>query len=291
MTAAAEPEHVNRSCACCEAADWTIRWTEFVVCNVCGTMTTRRQYTVEELAAHYGHEYFHGSEYVNYSADARIHRKSLEGHLARMRRFVAPGARVLEIGCAYGYFLDLIQNDYAAPVGIDLSRAAVADARARGLDARCGDLTTLCVGERFDAVCLWDTIEHMSLPREVLARAAMLLRPGGHLLLTTGDFGSLVARVQGASWRQIHPPTHLYYFTRRGIAALCERIGLDVIGFETVAVYRGIGSALEGFKIRYPQSVTERIADAVLRRLPASIRDRAFPLNVGDTMFVTATRR
>ena len=50
-------------------------------------------------------------------ADEPVQRKLLGAHLRRMARYVPPGARVLEVGCAYGYFLDLLRREYPAPSG------------------------------------------------------------------------------------------------------------------------------------------------------------------------------
>jgi 2-polyprenyl-3-methyl-5-hydroxy-6-metoxy-1,4-benzoquinol methylase len=207
-----------------------------------------------------------------------------------MARYVSPGARVLEVGCAYGYFLELLRGRYPDSVGVDVSEVAVTAARDRGLDARAGDLLEVDVQGSFGAVCLWDTIEHLAAPDAVLRRATELLAPGGHVFLTTGDFGSLLARMQGLRWRQIHPPTHLFYFTRRSLARLCQRVGLKVLAFETVTVHRRLSSSLKGWEQRYPASRSARLARWLRLALPERVRDFDFPLNVGDTLFLAARK-
>ena len=51
--------------------------------------------------------------------------------------------------------------------------------------------------EPFDVITLWDIIEHLPSPCATLSAAAELLEPGGHLVLTTGDASSAVARHSG----------------------------------------------------------------------------------------------
>ena len=281
---------MTKTCPCCEALQWKTPWTGFAICQSCGLMVAEGEFTVADLEKEYGADYFHGREYVDYVADAPVQRKLLASHLRRMARYVTPGARVLEIGCAYGYFLELLEPQYPRPVGVDLSTAAVAASRERGLDARQGDLSQVELDGPFDAVCLWDTIEHLATPADVVRAAADLLAPGGHLFITTGDFGSWLARAQGLRWRQIHPPTHLFYFTRLSLTRLCERFGLRVLALETVAVHRRLSSSLRGWEHRYAGTRSARVAEWLRHVLPPAVRDFDFPLNLGDTVFVAARK-
>jgi SAM-dependent methyltransferase len=278
------------ACPCCKGGAWTHRWPGFVICRDCGLMTVEQAVSVEELRQWYGPAYFQGREYIDYLADKAAHQKTLAQHLRQVRRDVPAGRRILEIGCAYGFFLELIAKDYPGSVGLDVSRAAVAHARQRDLDAREGDLLDIQWSERFDAVCMWDTIEHLTRPADVLRRACDLLNPGGHVFVTTGDFGSWLARVQGLKWRQIHPPTHLFYFTRPALRALCQRLGLEVIEFSTVRVYRRIGSALHALARFHAKSLSGRCAAVLLKWLPACLLGWCVPLNLGDTVCLVARK-
>jgi SAM-dependent methyltransferase len=281
---------MTNSCPCCNALRWEARWPGFVICRTCGLMTVEGHFPLEELKKEYGEDYFRGREYVDYVADADVQRKLLAGHLRRMARYVAPGTPVLEVGCAYGYFLRLLRPAHPGSIGVDVSTSAVAAARADGLDAREGDLLELDLRGPFGAVCLWDTVEHLPDPGAVLRRGVDLLSPGGYLFLTTGDFGSWLARAQGLRWRQIHPPTHLFYFTRRSLTLLCGRIGLTVVALETVTVHRRLSSSLRGWQQRYAGSRSARVAGWLHRMLPAGVREYDFPLNLGDTIFLAARR-
>ncbi|MEW6303379.1 MAG: class I SAM-dependent methyltransferase [Verrucomicrobiota bacterium] len=281
---------LTMDCPCCNSTSWYERWPGFMICGQCGVMTVEQSFAADELHKLYGPEYFAGREYIDYVADKTVQQKTLAGHLRVVRRHEPPGGRLLEIGCAHGFFLELIQRDYPNPVGIDISEAAVGQARARGLDARAGDLLELPLDGSFDAACLWDTIEHLARPYEVITRAHELLKPGGHLFLTTGDFGSLLARMQGLRWRQIHPPTHLFYFTRQSLRALCSRVGLEVVEFRTVTVHRRFGSALQALARFHAATLSGRLASLALRALPTSLLAWGIPANLGDTMLLVARK-
>ena len=278
-------------CPCCDRSEWFPRWKGFVVCRHCGLMTVNQRFPTEALIQFYQEDYFKGREYVDYVADKPAQQKTLRNHLRVVRRHVPPGGRLLEIGCAYGFFLELIQEEYRGSMGVDVFSAGVAHARAQGLQAREGDLLRLRFDELFDGVCLWDTIEHLSNPREVIQRCAELLKPGGHLLLTTGDFGAVLPRLQGLRWRQIHPPTHLFYFTRESLRELSLRAGLEVVRFSTVSVHRRLGSVFQALENFYGKSLTGRVASLALRVTPRGLLNWNFPLNLGDTLCLVARKR
>lgn len=278
-------------CPCCDHSEWLPRWKGFVVCRRCGLMTVNQSFAAEDLKRFYQEDYFKGREYVDYVADKPAQQKTLRNHLRVVRRHVRPGGRLLEIGCAYGFFLELIRSEYPGSVGVDVSSAGIAHARAQGLQAEEGDLLRLQFEQPFDGVCLWDTIEHLPNPRDVVQRGAELLKPGGHLFLTTGDFGALLPRLQGLSWRQIHPPTHLFYFTRLSFRELCPRVGLQVVRFSTVRVHRRLGSVFQSVKNFYGRSLTGRLASLALRVTPGSLLNWNFPLNLGDTLCLVARKK
>jgi hypothetical protein len=54
------------------------------------------------------------------------------------------------------------------------------------------------------------------------------LGPGGIIVITTGDFGSMVARLCGRYWRLMTPPQHLWFFSRESITCLAGSLGLIV---------------------------------------------------------------
>ena len=58
--------------------------------------------------------------------------------------------------------------------------------------------------------------------------------------MTTGDLDSWVARTRGSKWRQIHPPTHLHYFSGKTLSRLLCRYGFEIQYLGTEGVYRSV---------------------------------------------------
>jgi 2-polyprenyl-3-methyl-5-hydroxy-6-metoxy-1,4-benzoquinol methylase len=238
----------------------------------------------------YQEDYFAGREYIDYVADKPAVQKTLRRHLRLVQRHLLRGGRLLEVGCAHGFFLELALRDYPGSVGVDVSHPAVVHARSLGVDAREGELLAMTFDAPFDGVCLWDTIEHLPRPAEVIRQSVALLRPGGFLFLTTGDFGAWLPRLQGLNWRQIHPPTHLFYFTRRSLRELCRHSGLEVVRFGTVTVHRRLASAWRALALFRPASPGGRLAAFALRVAPARVGNWSVPLNLGDTLSLVARK-
>jgi SAM-dependent methyltransferase len=189
-------------------------------------------------------------------------------------------------------FLDEARSSFSTVTGIDICEGPVSYARETlQLDARVGDvLSEDFDAETFDVVCMWDTIEHLAAPDEVLSRAAALLRPGGTLYLTTGDIGSWNARWRGPRWRQIHPPSHVNYFSRRTIVTVLDRTGYDVVGLERARYYHTLYNILASIQLR--RGATAALSDVMLRVVSENrARRLGLWLDLGDIMFVAARRR
>jgi SAM-dependent methyltransferase len=113
-------------------------------------------------------------------------------HLARYA-FARPrltGLKVLDAGCGVGYGTDFLSAEASSVTGIDVSEETVAYARRRyggpRTEFRVGDLHALDFPDvSFDAVCSFETLEHVEAPEQVLAELARVLRPSGTLFVST----------------------------------------------------------------------------------------------------------
>jgi len=214
-----------------------------VRCPACGLVFYDGSVVPTEV---YTKDYFVGGEYLDYLADKATIQRNFRQRIRDVRRLV-PHGRLFEIGSAYGFFLELASQHWEVR-GVEIVAQAAAYARTTlGLDVEVGDFLNLPdeVG-RYDAICMWDVIEHLVHPRLVLAKASRWLKPGGYLVITTGDINSRMSRFRGSRWRLIDPPTHMYYFSPDTLDRALTGVGLAVCHRSHVGYFRSSKSMLYG---------------------------------------------
>jgi SAM-dependent methyltransferase len=214
-----------------------------VKCPVCQLIFFGEEIEPESL---YAKEYFFGGEYRDYLADRKILQRNSSQRIGQLRRLKSSG-RLLELGSAFGFFLELAQKHWEVR-GIDIAPEGTEYAhRTLGLNVMLADFLTLSDElESYDIICMWDTVEHLPHPVRFIEKASRWLKPGGVLVMTTGDIESPLARFQKEGWRLIHPPTHLFYFSVTTLSQAVERAGLKVLGTSHVGYYRGFQAMLYG---------------------------------------------
>jgi 2-polyprenyl-3-methyl-5-hydroxy-6-metoxy-1,4-benzoquinol methylase len=140
------------------------------------------------------------------------------------------GARLLDVGCGEGAFLEWARAAGWEAVGVEPDPAAVAAARSRGLTVHAGTVEALrSEASSFDVVTLSHVLEHVHDPRALLKSIRDLLKPGGLLWLDTPNITSVGCRLFGANWLGLDPPRHLVLFNHPTLRSLLESLGFTVI--------------------------------------------------------------
>jgi SAM-dependent methyltransferase len=239
----------------------------------------------EELGEVYGKAYFGGGEYLNYLEEKKVLQKNFKKWIHMMRRF-APHGKLFEIGSAYGFFLELAR-DYWEVKGVDISHHACEYGKSEGFNVECGDFLDLPVEPgKYNIFCLWDTIEHLKMPHLYIKKISEVIAPGGILCLTTGDKDAIVPRIQKGRWRMIHPPTHLYYFSKKTLTSLLTKYQFVPVYTSYVGFYRSIKRVLFNLA-HFKGGAWKRIYELYSR---LEFKDFSCYLNAYDILFVIARK-
>ncbi len=134
--------------------------------------------------------------------------------------------RVLDVGCAKGFFLDVAKELGALfTLGIDPSEVYREDLEKKGHIFIKGFLENIELNCKFDFIFMGDVFEHILDPGKAVEKISELLDSDGIIVISTVDFSSLIARFLKDKWRLLTPPEHLYFWTPKSIKLLFEKKG------------------------------------------------------------------
>ncbi len=234
---------------CGRTSRWRPRYEETYTCTRCGSWSYLG--AIDESPDQlYDETYFNGGEYAGYSEGEAAFSRNF-AHLADLvekhgRRF--SGARMVEVGCATGVFLEEARRrGVAEAVGIETSEYCRKIATGRGLDVVAPGPEALARVEQLrpDLLVAWDVWEHLRHPSQQIDELLERCAPDVTVALTTVDAGSLVASVRGTRWRQYHPPTHLHYPTRKALTTFLTDRSFSVAHLGSVGYFRPLLAYLQ----------------------------------------------
>lgn len=152
--------------------------------------------------------------------------------LEAIQRNNPTGRRLLDVGCAHGWFLDTLVKDFDV-LGVEPDETVCAATASRGLPVRLGYFPdALSPGEKFDVIVFNDVFEHIPDPKSVLAACHERLNDDGVLVLNLPNSGGLFYRVSkflrrlghgiffDRLWQKGLPSPHLHYFNPGNLGRL-----------------------------------------------------------------------
>lgn len=136
---------------------------------------------------------------------------------------------LLEVGCGSGEFLQKVVSGVDSVMGVDINPDALARARAKGLTVTDQPLGKL--SQTFDMVVLFEVLEHLPSPGEMLAAMVDRLNPGGTLVIAVPNPAGYL-KDQGIVLLDL-PPHHSTKWSRKTFAYIGTRFGLQEVTYAT----------------------------------------------------------
>lgn len=214
-----------------------------------GETDLRRDYTafVKEF---YSEGYYEGdptkSAYSDYELDKPLIVRNMQKFLLLIEH-KKPAGKLLDAGCAFGYFVQLARSRGYDAYGFDASHFASNKARELVGSDRIQEGTIQEVKypkSSFDVITMFDVFEHLQDPLTDLRKLTSLLKPDGMIIIATGDTRSLAAKVMKRRWTFFIPPQHIFFFHRGNVTKLLHKAGLKPYRWHRVGKWLSLGYIL-----------------------------------------------
>ncbi len=265
-------------CVVCRKDNWSKKYKTLLKCGGCGFVRANDKFFKIDPKKIYSRQYFNGDDYFDYESEENALKVNFRNRLNRILKYRKNG-KLLEIGCAYGYFLELASNNFKT-YGIDLDKETTRIAKKNSKSKiYTGDLIKTNVGKNYDIICMFDVIEHLKYPDLYFKKIYKILKPNGVVVIETGDIGSTLAKIQKEKWRLIKPPFHLQYFDRKTLHQFLSKNKLEVKLSEHTSFERTLSQTI--YRL-HPSPVTNKISEYIPKF--------SFSINTNDILFVIAQK-
>jgi len=204
-----------------------------VRCNRCCLVYVNPRPTLKSL-----NEFYHGyfadvkdpdGKTRNYFRERKEKTKEFRKDVKKILKFKRKG-KILDVGCAAGFFLDAMGGKWDR-YGVEFSKRAADFARKEiGVKVKVGSLIDAKFPDKFfDVVYMSHVIEHMQDPLSNLREVSRILKDDGIFMFATPNFNSFCSRVFRTRHRLICAPAHLYFFTKHTLRKMLAKAGMRII--------------------------------------------------------------
>ena len=222
-------------CDCCGSRAWVPCFSDncFTLgqCQVChllyvGDMPSLQTRMTEMETGHFAE----GAQMVldaeKQNAAEKLRHEVFSSYVTMVQKHAGQG-HWLDIGCGAGHLLQVARTEGFSVEGIELTDARREVARSSGavVHDRPVEALGLAAGS-FDVISMIDVFSHLTSPRTTLTELHRLLRPGGVILLATGEVTAPPTKHNVHSWNL---GDHLTFLGEDTMSRYAERVGLSII--------------------------------------------------------------
>jgi SAM-dependent methyltransferase len=241
------PEHVAIDSLDFAARKLTrhMHW-RMVVCQGCGLIYSNPIIAPEVIEALY--------QRADFVDEAQLHNMGRD-YLAQVQRYrsrLLPNPRLLEVGCANGFFLELVaQAGITEAWGVDPGRAAVNLASPAIRPRIINDFLRegMFREASFDLVCSFQVFDHILYPNEFLTLIRHYLKPGGLFIQIHHNIHALHPSILGRR-ASTYDVEHIHLWSRRTMRLILEKNQLEPITLSNIATAYKVDYVLRQLPLR-----------------------------------------
>lgn len=282
---------MENKCLLCQSDEYkivrVINEHTFKKCRHCGLVYQSTQPDEESIKKFYPEEYFNPQDPQGYrdfiARKDDVINYRLKSILELINIFLPSKGKLLEVGCAVGFFLEIAQTSGWEVQGVELATWAGQYAREKTkVNVTTGKLEDIKFPDSyFDAVVMIELIEHTQNPAIFLKEVYRILKPGGIILITTPNSKSIHAKIWQKKFQETFLiPEHLFLFSIPTIQCILKLTNFKIIHLQTKTYLR-----------RY---YDYKVPDGLLRQIRKLCRKLMLGvincLNLGEMLVVVANK-
>ena len=255
--------------------------TRLLYCKKCGYEQQENFPSDKELVDIYNSTY-----YKTYGENnSARHQKKIYFNKVLNNINLESDSKILEVGCGTGSFLEVC-NDRGFDIhGLDINEFGISEASKIIGDSKLFCTTFECFDfdEKFDAIFMFDYIEHVKNQEEVLKIAFDRLNDNGMLVLTTPSASSYSNKIMGSRWPH-YIEEHLSFFSTNALELLLAQVGyvnITIKSFNKILTFNYIYNQVKGKSMNiFP------LVGLINKLLPNSLKESTFSINTGDIIAI-----
>src|SRR3989344_7324364 len=171
-----------------------------------------------------------------------------EAHVMVFER-IKPSSKILDLGCASGYFAKELLKKNCRVWGMDADKEAVQEAKKYCVEVKVADLDELSSRlnrDTFDYILLLDVLEHLKNPEKLLKLLKKYLNRDGEIIVSVPNIAFISLRLSHMAGKFDYKKTgimdesHLHFYTKKTLIDLITKCGLKIIDFDTASGFSQI---------------------------------------------------
>jgi 2-polyprenyl-3-methyl-5-hydroxy-6-metoxy-1,4-benzoquinol methylase len=268
-------EKIN--CNICQSSDKKILWENvnfweydesftIVTCKNCNLVYLNPRPKREKIGDYYDKQSYWGVDLTKKEKRKNADKKTVKIYskiYKKILRHTKKGS-VFDVGSAKGEFLSYLNQKGFKTEGIELSKdAADYSKKVYGLtNIKVGDFTTSNLKKsHYDIITLNSTLEHLHDPSNAIKKTQQMLKPSGLLIITVPNIKSVGALVFKKNWLGLHPPKHLYHFSKETLAKMLDQNGFNDLTFSNFYWEHSYYSLFNSFRYYFSPRFKKRLKE------------------------------
>jgi 2-polyprenyl-3-methyl-5-hydroxy-6-metoxy-1,4-benzoquinol methylase len=210
--------------------------------------------------------------------------------LSLIQKYINKG-KILDVGCATGYFLEAAKKMGFEPFGVELSEysSGIAQNKFGDNNVFTGTLEECKFLDKFfDVISMSDLIEHVRNPKQTLSKAVSLLKDAGIIMIMTPDTKAFSNKLMGKKWTH-YKLEHFFYFNRNALSYIAGKCGLEIAHYEKSKKSLNIEYLHTQYNV-YKHWLLTPLANTLHFILPRNLRSKNFNFSIGELVVILKKR-